>query len=168
MPNWRSSTQLASAVPPTETHAPTAAKRRPEPLRDQSEESSSPSRGVGGGVGVSRRGVVVAVLAVASVGGWWLGEQRDDAAPRARVVEVLDGDTVVVAFTDGTTDTIRLLGVDTPNVAQHHLASFGPAIVTSRSLFANTLGFNFKAFPLRQFHFRANIENSRKRKVFAF
>lgn len=63
---------------------------------------------------VSRPGVVVAVLAAVSVGGWWLGEQRRMANPQARVIEVLDGDTVVVAFTDGSTDTIRLLGVDTP------------------------------------------------------
>jgi len=29
----------------------------------------------------------------------------------------IDGDTIVVAFADGSTDTIRLLGVDTPKVA---------------------------------------------------
>lgn len=49
--------------------------------------------------------------------GWWLGEQRRAVEPTARVVQVLDGDTVVVAFADGSTDTIRLLGVDTPTVA---------------------------------------------------
>jgi micrococcal nuclease len=32
----------------------------------------------------------------------------------ATVVEVTDGDTVTVRFGDGTTDTVRLLGVDTP------------------------------------------------------
>ncbi len=69
----------------------------------------------------SRPGVVVAVLAAVSVGGWWLGEQRDTANPQARVIEVFDGDTVVVTLGDGSTDTIRLLGVDTPNIAQHHL-----------------------------------------------
>ena len=58
--------------------------------------------------------VVLAVIATASASGWWLGDQRDDAAPQARVTDVLDGDTVVVAFADGTIDTIRLLGVDTP------------------------------------------------------
>jgi micrococcal nuclease len=31
-----------------------------------------------------------------------------------RVVEVVDGDTIVVALPDGTTDIVRLLGVDTP------------------------------------------------------
>ncbi len=81
---------------------------------------------------------MIAVLAAASVGGWWLGAQRDDAAPRARVVDVLDGDTVVVAFADGSTDTIRLLGVDTPET--HHptkgLECFGPvaARFTRRTL----------------------------------
>jgi endonuclease YncB( thermonuclease family) len=62
-----------------------------------------------------RRAVAaLAVVAAASAGGWWLGEQRHDAAPRARVIEVIDGDTIVVAFANGSTDTIRLLGVDTP------------------------------------------------------
>jgi endonuclease YncB( thermonuclease family) len=64
---------------------------------------------------VSARTIVAAaVVTVASAGGWWLGEQRHDAAPRARVIDVVDGDTIVVAFADGSTDTIRLLGVDTP------------------------------------------------------
>ena len=65
--------------------------------------------------------VVVTVLAAASVAGWWLGEQRRTANPQVRVVEAIDGDTIVVAFADGHTDTIRILGIDTPNVAQHHL-----------------------------------------------
>ncbi|WP_251330338.1 thermonuclease family protein [Haloplanus pelagicus] len=33
-----------------------------------------------------------------------------------RVVDVVDGDTVDVRFPDGRTDTVRLLGVDTPEV----------------------------------------------------
>jgi len=65
-------------------------------------------------VRVSRPGVVVAVLAAVSIGGWWLGEQRRAAEPHARVIEVIDGDTIVVAFADGSSGTIRLLGVDTP------------------------------------------------------
>ena len=66
-----------------------------------------------------RAHVVIAttVIAVASASGWWLGESRREAAPAARVIEVIDGDTVVVEFVDGTTDTVRLLGVDTPKVA---------------------------------------------------
>jgi len=79
-------------------------------------------------VRVSRPGVVVAVLAAVSVGGWWLGEQRRDATPRVRVLEVLDGDTIVVAFPDGRADTVRILGVDTPET--HHptkgVECFGP------------------------------------------
>lgn len=66
----------------------------------------------------SRASVVVTTLAVAAAGGWWLGAQREDAAPVARVIEVIDGDTIVVAFGDGSTDTIRLLGVNTPET--HH------------------------------------------------
>ena len=44
------------------------------------------------------------------------------------MIEVLDGDTVVVAFADGATDTVRILGVDTPET--HHpvkgVECFGP------------------------------------------
>jgi endonuclease YncB( thermonuclease family) len=79
------------------------------------------AHGVGHGVFASRALVALAVIAAASAGGWWLGEQRHDAAPRARVIDVIDGDTIVVAFADGSTDTICLLGVDTPKVAKHHL-----------------------------------------------
>jgi micrococcal nuclease len=61
--------------------------------------------------------VVIVVLAVASVTGWWLGDQRRAAHEQYRVVRVLDGDTIVVAR-GSSRDTIRLLGVDTPEV--HH------------------------------------------------
>ena len=61
--------------------------------------------------------VVVTVLAAASVMGWWIGDQRTAANPQVRVVEVIDGDTIVVRFGDGSTDTVRLLGADTPKVA---------------------------------------------------
>lgn len=82
--------------------------------------------------------VVVTLLAAASVSGWWLGDQRRTAQPQARVIEAIDGDTVVVALGDGTTDTVRLLGVDTPET--HHptkpVQCFGPeaAAYTARRL----------------------------------
>ena len=38
----------------------------------------------------------------------------DGQGRQATVTRVVDGDTVEVEFADGTTDTIRLLGVDTP------------------------------------------------------
>lgn len=65
------------------------------------------------------RAVVVATLAAASVLGAsalgrWLGGLERTADPDVRVVEVVDGDTIVVAFANGATDTVRLLGVDTP------------------------------------------------------
>jgi micrococcal nuclease len=72
--------------------------------------------------------VAITVLAVASVLGLWVGDQGDDARPLARVIEVIDGDTIVVAFAGGATDTIRLLGVNTPET--HHptkpVECFGP------------------------------------------
>lgn len=55
---------------------------------------------------------LVAVVAAASVGGWQLGEaRRHDTL--ATVVKVVDGDTVEVVR-GGRADTVRLLGVDTP------------------------------------------------------
>ncbi len=72
--------------------------------------------------------VVLAVLAAASALGWWLGSQQRTASPEVRVLEVIDGDTIVVAFAGGSSDTIRLLGVDTPET--HHptkpVQCFGP------------------------------------------
>ncbi len=72
--------------------------------------------------------VVLMTLVVASAIGWWSGEQRRAARPIARVIDVLDGDTIVVDLGDGTTDTVRLLGVDTPET--HHptkpVQCFGP------------------------------------------
>ena len=82
---------------------------------------------------VGSRAVIVATLAAAavlgaSVLGWWLGEVARTADPEVRVVDVLDGDTIVVTFTNGATDTVRLLGVDTPET--HHptrgVECFGP------------------------------------------
>jgi len=79
------------------------------------------------------RAVVVATLAAASVLGasvlgWWLGEVARTADPEVRVVEVVDGDTIVVAFADGTTDTVRLLGIDTPETKHptKGVECFGP------------------------------------------
>jgi micrococcal nuclease len=65
----------------------------------------------------SRAVVVVTVLAAASVAGWWVGDQRRAADTPYRVVDVLDGDTIVVAR-GSSRDTIRLLGIDTPET--HH------------------------------------------------
>jgi micrococcal nuclease len=66
---------------------------------------------------LSRAVVVVTVLAAASVAGWWVGDQRRAADTPSRVVDVVDGDTIVVAR-GSSRDTIRLLGIDTPET--HH------------------------------------------------
>jgi len=65
------------------------------------------------------RAVVVATVAAASVLstsalGWWLGQVARTAEPTVRVVDVIDGDTIVVSTVAGRFDTVRLLGVDTP------------------------------------------------------
>jgi micrococcal nuclease len=66
------------------------------------------------------RVVVVVILAAASLGGWRLGEARRAATAEWTVVNVVDGDTIdVVRGADGRdTDTVRLLGIDTPET--HH------------------------------------------------
>jgi micrococcal nuclease len=73
------------------------------------------------------RVVVVAILAAASLGGWWLGQARGTATAPWTVLEVLDGDTIRVAR-DRAVDTVRLLGVDTPET--HHptkpVGCYGP------------------------------------------
>ena len=77
---------------------------------------------------VRTRAVVVAILAAASLGGWWLGRvDRGAASQSAVVVTAVDGDTIDVRIGDET-DTVRLLGVDTPET--HHptkpVQCFGP------------------------------------------
>jgi micrococcal nuclease len=69
----------------------------------------------------------VAILAAASLGGWWLGRAGGGETTLVHVVRAVDGDTLEVR--DGArTDTIRLLGVDTPET--HHptkpVQCFGP------------------------------------------
>jgi len=71
---------------------------------------------------VRLRSVMLVVL-VASAAGWWLGGSRRAAMREVFVVRALDGDTIVVAddarsASAGKTETIRLLGVDTPET--HH------------------------------------------------
>ena len=61
-------------------------------------------------------GGIVALVVI--VGAWWAwpGDRGADVAGppgSARVVEVVDGDTLRVQV-DGTTETVRLLGIDTP------------------------------------------------------
>src|SRR5436190_7243548 len=84
----------------------------------------------------SRAVVVVTVLAATSVLGWWFGEERRAVGQEYRVVQVFDGDTIVVQR-GSYRDTIRLLGVDTPET--HHprkpVQCYGPeaaAYTTSR------------------------------------
>ena len=74
------------------------------------------------------RAVVVAILAAASLGGWWLGHYGPGAATEAAVVTAVDdGDTIAVRI-GARTDVVRLLGVDTPEI--HHptkpVQCFGP------------------------------------------
>ncbi len=69
----------------------------------------------------------MAILAAASLGGWRLGEARRATNAQWTVVDVLDGDTIRVGR-GHETDTVRLLGIDTPET--HHpikpVQCFGP------------------------------------------
>ena len=92
---------------------------------------------------VRSRAVVVVTLAATSVLGWWFGEQRRAADTPYRVVQVLDGDTIVVRRAGGSDETIRLLGVDTPET--HHprkpVQCYGPeaAAHTASRLFGQVV-----------------------------
>jgi len=85
----------------------------------------------------ARTVVVITVLVAASVLGWWFGDERRAVDQQYRVVQVFDGDTIVVRRAGGRDETIRLLGVDTPET--HHprkpVQCYGPeasAYTTSR------------------------------------
>ncbi len=77
------------------------------------------------------RAVVVAAVAATLLGsiagGWWLGGAAPAVVP-ATVVHVVDGDTLVAAFADGHTETVRVLGVDTPETVDPRkpVQCFGP------------------------------------------
>jgi micrococcal nuclease len=89
--------------------------------------------------------VIVAVLAAASLGGWRLGTARP-SRDAAVVVAVLDGDTVAVE-SGGRRQTVRLLGVDTPETMHPERAveCYGPeaAAFTRRLLLGRPVGLAF-------------------------
>src|SRR3970040_1614874 len=70
---------------------------------------------------------LVAALAGSAASGWWLGGPAA-ATTTALVVDVVDGDTIVVELPGGTRDTVRLLGVDTPETVhpERGVECFGP------------------------------------------
>jgi micrococcal nuclease len=62
--------------------------------------------------------IAVALLGSAAWGWYRGGVATAGTTYDATVIETIDGDTVVVRFDDGVVDTVRLLGVDTPET--HH------------------------------------------------
>lgn len=86
------------------------------------------------------RGValVACTVAAASLGGWRLGVAHRATTSELTVIRAIDGDTIVVRADTGADETVRLLGVDTPEV--HHprkpVQCFGPeaAAFTQRRL----------------------------------
>jgi len=77
------------------------------------------------------RAVVVATVAATLLGsvasGWWLGGAAPASVP-VTVVHVVDGDTLVAAFPDGHRETVRVLGIDTPETVDPRkpVQCFGP------------------------------------------
>jgi micrococcal nuclease len=88
----------------------------------------------------------VAVVAAASLGGWWLGVARHDPPAPVRVAAVVDGDTVEVTSA-GRRATVRLLGVDTPETVHPHrpVECFGPeaSAFTRSRLLGRTVRLSF-------------------------
>lgn len=86
--------------------------------------------------------LVVTILAGSSAAGWWIGHTAHGFTS-ATVVRTLDGDTIEVRTASGATDTIRILGVDTPET--HHptkpVQCFGPeaAAYTHARLFGRSV-----------------------------
>jgi micrococcal nuclease len=78
------------------------------------------SRAVVRGLRIVPVWAIVAAALLGSAGWGWYAGGRPTAGTtvRATVVDTIDGDTVVVEFANGTRDTVRLLGVDTPET--HH------------------------------------------------
>jgi len=60
---------------------------------------------------------VATVLAWSALAGWSLGHGAHGQTS-ATVIRTLDGDTIEVRLASGATDTVRLLGIDTPET--HH------------------------------------------------
>ena len=93
--------------------------------------------------------MLVAALAATSFGGWRLGVARSPAGPTggpARVVAVVDGDTIDVAW-PGRRERVRLVGVDTPETVDPHrpVGCFGPeaSAFTHRRLQGRTVRLSF-------------------------
>jgi micrococcal nuclease len=93
--------------------------------------------------------VLVAVLAAASLAGWRLGTARSPSGPeggRTRVLAVIDGDTVDVAWA-GRSERVRLLGVDAPETVDERRAvgCFGPeaSAFTNRRLSGRSVRLTF-------------------------
>ena len=91
--------------------------------------------------------VLVALLAATSLAGWRLGIARSGGdSPPVRVVAVLDGDTLDVAWA-GRRERVRLLGVDTPETVDpdRPVGCYGPeaAAFTHQRLQGRTIRLQF-------------------------
>ena len=79
------------------------------------------------GAAMTRTRVVVVATLAATLGAWWL---QPDVSSTVRVTQVADGDTITVQghTPNSRPETVRLLGVDTPET--HHpkkgVQCFGP------------------------------------------
>jgi micrococcal nuclease len=97
--------------------------------------------------GVRASVVLAAVFAAASLAGWRLGAARSGSdSPTVRVVAVVDGDTIDVAWA-GRGERVRLLGVDTPETVDpdRPVGCYGPeaAAFTRQRLQGRTVRLRF-------------------------
>ena len=97
--------------------------------------------------------LLVATLVATSFGGWRLGQAWfgvDRRSGSARVVNVIDGDTIDVDWA-GRRERVRLLGVDTPETVDpdRPVGCYGPeaAAFTSRRLQGRTVRLRFDRQP---------------------
>lgn len=72
--------------------------------------------------------VVAGAVVVGAAAVRWRSGGGDPATLSARVVDVVDGDTVRVALRGGRTETVRIIGVDTPETKKPGtpVQCFGP------------------------------------------
>ncbi len=70
--------------------------------------------------------VAIAAFSLAVATGWWAG--GEPTRYQATVIDVIDGDTIVVDFANATTVTVRILGIDTPETKHPEMGveCFGP------------------------------------------
>ena len=104
-PRWAAAP--APLRPPTATARTSATRRPPRTALDERAGDPEGLDADGNGVACESLGAATTGRGAPSAGGALIGGG-------ARVVAVVDGDTIKVRLADGTRETVRLVGIDTP------------------------------------------------------